>query len=117
MIFLLTIITDKGEAINSDKFYKNENSERNALVFVKGVRYAILHFKGKMHTTAAAAAATSQRKIPQIERKVGAVFFCSKYYAASCLMYKYSTNFVFHIPLVPSVPTTAAFSRSFLEIK
>ena len=73
MIFLLTIITDKGKAINSDKFYKNENSERNALVFVKGVRHAILHFKGKMHTTAAAAA-TSVRKIPQIERKVGAVF-------------------------------------------
>ena len=35
--------------------------------------YAILHFKGKMHTTAAAAA-TLERKIPQIERKVGAVF-------------------------------------------
>ena len=57
-----------------------------------------------------------REKFPKLKEKL-VQYFCSKYYAASCLMYKYSTNFVFHIPLVPSVPTTAAFCRSFLQIK
>ena len=81
----------------------------------KVLRHAILHF-GKKCTGQQQRQHDEREKFPKLKEKL-VQYFCSKYYAASCLMYKYSTNFVFHIPLVPSVPTTAAFSRSFLEIK
>ena len=82
----------------------------------KVLRHAILHFGEKKCTEQQQGQHHQREKFPKLKEKL-VQYFCSKYYAASWLMYKYSTNFVFHIPLVPSVLFTAGLTSCFLEIK